>query len=166
MVTILSLAGSFGWFLFYFYPFLYFIIFLFLSLFSFYIRTRRHVEGARLGVQSELYPPACTTAAATPDPSCICDLHHSSGQRRILNPLSKARDRTCHLTVPSRISFHFAMRGNSYVGFLTPILQFSTKITYELDVDGRGGEAWEGCRTLSTQFCYEPKIALKNTNSF
>ena len=30
------------------------------------------------------------TAAAMRDPSCICDLHRSSWQRRILNPLSKA----------------------------------------------------------------------------
>ena len=32
------------------------------------------------------------TATATPDPSCICDTHHRSRQRRILNPLSEARD--------------------------------------------------------------------------
>ena len=30
-------------------------------------------------------------------------LHHSSQQHWILNPLSKARDRTCNLIVPSRI---------------------------------------------------------------
>ena len=30
-------------------------------------------------------------------------LHHSSQQRQILNPLSKARDRTCNLMVPSQI---------------------------------------------------------------
>ena len=30
-------------------------------------------------------------------------LHHNSRQRRILNPLSKARDRTRNLMVPSRI---------------------------------------------------------------
>ena len=29
---------------------------------------------------------------ATPDPSRVCDLHHSSGQCQILNPLSEARD--------------------------------------------------------------------------
>ena len=28
------------------------------------------------------------------DPSHACDLHHSSWQRRILNPLNEARDRT------------------------------------------------------------------------
>ena len=36
-------------------------------------------------------------ATATPDPSHICDLHHSPRQCQILNPLSKARDRT-HIT--------------------------------------------------------------------
>ena len=33
----------------------------------------------------------------------ICNLHHSSRQCQILNPLSKARDRTLNLMVPSRI---------------------------------------------------------------
>ena len=62
-----------------------------------------------LGVESELQLPAYITA--TPDLSCICDLHHSSWHRRILNPLSKARDRTCNLMVPSRICFHCAIMG-------------------------------------------------------
>ena len=31
-------------------------------------------------------------ARAMPDPSRVCDLHNSSQQRRILNPLSEARD--------------------------------------------------------------------------
>ena len=58
------------------------------------------MEVPRLGVQSELLPPASTTATATPGPSRVCDLHHSSWQRWILNPLSEARDRTCNLMVP------------------------------------------------------------------
>ena len=36
--------------------------------------------------------PAYVTATAPPDPSCVCNLHHSSGQCQILNPLSEARD--------------------------------------------------------------------------
>ena len=60
-----------------------------------------HMEVPRLGVQSELQPPACTTATATQEPSHFCDLHHSSGPRSILNPLSEARDRTRVLMVPS-----------------------------------------------------------------
>ena len=38
------------------------------------------------GVELELQMPACTTATAMPDLSCICDLHHSSRQHGILNP--------------------------------------------------------------------------------
>ena len=35
----------------------------------------------------------CHTATVTPDQSHVCDLHHSSRQYQILNPLSEARDR-------------------------------------------------------------------------
>ena len=44
-----------------------------------------------------------------PDLSRICDLHHSPQQRQILNPLSKARDRTRNLMIPSQIFFPCAM---------------------------------------------------------
>ena len=54
-----------------------------------------HMEIPRLGVESaELWLPAYTTAIAIWDLSCICDLHHSSWQRRILNPLSRAGNQT------------------------------------------------------------------------
>ena len=52
------------------------------------------VEVPRLGLKSGLQLLAYTTATATPDPSRICDLHHSSRQHLILNPLSKARNGT------------------------------------------------------------------------
>ena len=54
----------------------------------------RHIVVPRLGVESELQPPAYTTATATAmqDLSCICDLYHSTWQHWILNPLSEARD--------------------------------------------------------------------------
>ena len=52
----------------------------------------QHMEVLRLGVKSELQLPAYTPATATWDPSCVCDLQHSSQQRQILNPLSEARD--------------------------------------------------------------------------
>ena len=48
------------------------------------------MEVPRLGVKSELQVPAYATATAAPDSSLICDLHHSSRQGRILNPLSGA----------------------------------------------------------------------------
>ena len=77
--------------------------FFFLSFCYFFGPLPRHMEVPRLGVQSELQPPAYTRATATRDPSRVCNLHHSSRQRRILNPLSKGRDRTRNLMVPSRI---------------------------------------------------------------
>ena len=55
--------------------------------------------------------PIYATATATPDPSRICDLHWSSLQHRILNPLSEARERTCNLMVPSQICYHWAIMG-------------------------------------------------------
>ena len=60
-------------------------------------------EVPRLGVESELLLPAYTRTTAKPDLSRICDLHHSSRQCQILNPLSEARDRTSNLIVPSWI---------------------------------------------------------------
>ena len=53
----------------------------------------------------ELQVLAYATATATPDPSHICDLHHSLRQRRTLNPLSEARDRNCNLMAPNWIGF-------------------------------------------------------------
>ena len=53
-----------------------------------------HMEVPRLGVQLELQLPAYTPITATQDVSHIFDLHHSSRQHWILNPLSKARDPT------------------------------------------------------------------------
>ena len=63
------------------------------------------MEVPKPGVESELQLPAYTTATETWDPSLVCDLHHSSRQCQILNPLSEARDRTHILTDPSQIRF-------------------------------------------------------------
>ena len=38
----------------------------------------QHMEVPRLGVKSEPQLLTYTTATETPDPSCVCDLHHSS----------------------------------------------------------------------------------------
>ena len=75
-----------------------------LKIFSFFFLGPhlQHMEVPKLGVESELQLPA----TATPDLSCVCDLHHSSWQCRILNPLSEAMDRTHNLVVPSWIRFH------------------------------------------------------------
>ena len=64
------------------------------------------MEVPRLGIELELQLLAYATAEATPDPSHVCDLHHSSEQHWVLNPLSKASDQTCLLMVTSQIFFH------------------------------------------------------------
>ena len=63
------------------------------------------MEVPRLRVESELQllAYATATATATRDPTLVCDLHHSSQEHRILNPLSGARDRTRNLMVPGWI---------------------------------------------------------------
>jgi len=73
----------------------------------------RHMEVPRLGVESEPQPPAYARATATRDPSCVCNPHHSSRQLRIVNPLSKGRDRTRNPMVPSRTRQPLRRNGNS-----------------------------------------------------
>ena len=72
------------------------------------------MEVPRLGVQSELQLPAYTTATATSDSSHTCNLHYSSRQRQILNPLREARVQTGNLIVPSRICVCYAMTGTPF----------------------------------------------------
>ena len=74
----------------------------------------QHMEIPRLGVKLELQLLAYAIVTATPDPSCVCDLHHSPQKRWILNPLSEARDRTCVLMDPSQIRFCRAMTGTPH----------------------------------------------------
>ena len=69
-------------------PFYFFLFLFFLGLHL------QHMKVYRLGVKSELHLLAYATATATPDPSGVCNLHCSSQQHPIFNPLSKARDRT------------------------------------------------------------------------
>ena len=49
--------------------------------------------------------------------SHVCNLHHSSGQRRILNPLSKARDWTRLLKDTGRVCYRWATVGNPQSSF-------------------------------------------------
>ena len=65
----------------------------------------------RLGVELELQLLAYATATAMWDPSSICDLHHSSRQCWILNPLRKARDWTCILMDTSWVGYRGATMG-------------------------------------------------------
>ena len=85
--------------------FSFFFFFLFLLFFCFLGPHPQPMEVPRLGVESELQLLAYTTATAMQDPSYIWDLHHSSRQHWILNPLSKARDQTCILTDTSWVHY-------------------------------------------------------------
>ena len=87
-----------------------FIIYTFLFFFSFGLYLW-YMEVPRIGVKSELQPPAYTTAIATWAPTCDCNLHHSSLQRWILNPLSEARDQTHILMDTSWVHYSWAMKG-------------------------------------------------------
>ena len=59
-----------------------------------------HMEVPRLVVKLKLQ------AYTTPDPSHVFNLHHSSQQCWILNPLREARDRTCILMDTSWARYH------------------------------------------------------------
>ena len=72
---------------------LHFLLFHFFFLFLWPRLQHMDVHGA--GVKLELQLLANTTVTAKLDSSCICNLRRSLQQHRILNPLSKARDRTC-----------------------------------------------------------------------
>ena len=78
----------------------------------------QHVEVPRLGIESELQLLTYPVATATLDLRHICNLHHSSRQCQILNPLSEARDRTHILMDSSQICFHYAMKGMYPIVFL------------------------------------------------
>ena len=76
------------------------------------------MEVPRLGGKSELQLLAYSTATATQGPNHVCNRHHSSQQRWILNPLSKARDQTRNFMVTSWIHFRWATTGTPVLIFL------------------------------------------------
>ena len=69
------------------------------------------MEVPKLGFESELQLPAYTTATATLDLSCVCELNHRPWQHWILNTLNKARDFTRILKDTSQIHFCCATMG-------------------------------------------------------
>ena len=60
----------------------------------------------RLGIQLELQLPAYPRATATRAPSLLCNLHGSSWQHPILNPLIEARDQPRILMGTNQVRFH------------------------------------------------------------
>ena len=92
---------------------------IFLSLFFFFFFFFLLVRATPwLGVESELQLPTYTTATAIRDPSHICNLHHSSRQSRMANPLCEARDQTHILMDPSWIHFHCSATGTPGLFYL------------------------------------------------
>ena len=65
-------------------------------------------EVPRLEVQSVT---AASIPTAMPDPSRVCNLHHSSPQHRSPDPLREARDQACILKDTSQIRLHCAAMG-------------------------------------------------------
>ena len=83
---------------------MYFNLFIYLSINLFILGP--HVwEVPRLGVELELQLPDYATTIAMKDLSLVCDLHRSSQQCRTLNPLNRARDRTCILKDNSQVCY-------------------------------------------------------------
>ena len=80
----------------------------FLPFFFFFVFSRATLEayggsqarGPIAAVAACLHP-----ATATSDPSRVCDLHHSSQQCQILNPLNRARDGTHVLMGASQLRY-------------------------------------------------------------
>ena len=83
------------------------------------------MEVPKLRVKLELQLPATATATTTRDPSLICHLHHNSQRCWILNPLSKAKDRTRIVMDTSQAHYCGSTMG-------TPILYFLNHM--EIDV--------------------------------
>ena len=71
-------------------PFFFFFFFFFWSCFR--AIPTAYMEVPSLGVESELWPLAYFTIIAMSGLRHVCDLHHTSQQCWILNPLNKPRD--------------------------------------------------------------------------
>ena len=85
--------------------------FSFFFFFSFLGLDMWQLEVPRLEVESELQLSACTTVIAMQDPSCVCNLHHSSQKHQILNPQSESRDWTYILMNTSWVCYCWATTG-------------------------------------------------------
>ena len=90
----------------------------------------QHMKVLRLGVKSELHVLAYTVAIATPDPSNICNLHHSSWQWQILSPLSEARDQTCIFMATNHVCNPLSHSRNSSAIFRLKFILMIKKINY------------------------------------
>jgi len=79
----------------------------------------QHMKVPRLGVESELLPPAYATATAIWDPSYVRDLYHYSQRHWILNTLSQARAQTHLLVDTNQVLYPLSHNGNSCVQLIS-----------------------------------------------
>ena len=70
------------------------MLFIYLFIYLFFPRAAPEAYGGSQarGLIGAVATTAYARTTATQDPSCVCNLHHSSQQCRFLNPLSKTRD--------------------------------------------------------------------------
>ena len=97
----------------------------------------QHMKVPRLGVELELQEPAYVTATAMPDLSYICDLHHSSRQCWILNPLSEARDRS-HILMDTTGTWGFFLESSHSFLFCFLFLLFRAALVAYVSSQARG----------------------------
>ena len=94
-------------------------------------------------------------------PSLVCDLHHSSRQRQILNLLSKAGDWIWNLMVTGQIHFCCATTGTPMVSIISQLMKSGVallrqflyakmnSVTYFMEVTER--TKWESTEYLSVK---------------
>ena len=90
------------------------------------------MEFPMLEVKLEPWLPAYATATTTSDLNHVCDLHHSSWQHQILNPLSEARDQTPILMDTSHVHHHWAMKDTLYAQFLDSFIRNGAEFCQKL----------------------------------
>ena len=110
-----------------------------MCIFFFFLGHPWCMEVPRLGAESELQLLATATATAMLDLSHICNLHHSSLQRRILNPLSKARDRTCILMDLSWVHYRWATMGTPRLNLSIEFIVSMVSSGFLADCDNTAG---------------------------
>ena len=98
------------------------------------------MEVPRLGVISELWLLAYAIATAMPDLSCVCNLHHSSWQYQILNPLRDARDQTWVFMDASQVCYPWAKTGTRILAIVnSAIVHIGVHVSFWIIVLFRSG---------------------------
>ena len=129
--------------------------------FCFFFRAHPwHMKVPKLGVELELHLLGYTTATATWDPSSICNLHFSSQQHWVFNPLIQDRDWTCILMDASPVHLRWATKGTPYFLFFLFLV-----IWQHMEFPGQGSDPSRSCdlsytcsNAGSLTHCARPRI--------